>query len=138
MAYQKKCCRKEPSSNCPGVCWNAQLSKWMVRITRDKQKFYLGVYADLDDAIAVREDIENRADIVRAVQKLAVQRKAQRKLVVSKRNSSGCRGVSIHMGKYIRARITTIGGERINLGSFRTVAEATKAYQKAQRRQIGK
>ena len=42
----------------PGVCWDATTQKWRVTIKSQGKTIRLGRYADLDEAIAVREKAE--------------------------------------------------------------------------------
>lgn len=41
-----------------GVRWIEQNKKWMVRITVNKERKYLGLYEDLEDAVKARKEAE--------------------------------------------------------------------------------
>jgi hypothetical protein len=133
MAYKK---RRKKKVLCkydyPGVYYHHKLQKWAARITSEGQQCFLGVYDTEEEAIEVRQVIESKADIVKAAGKLAAQRRKKRRLIKYKSNSTGQRGVSYSKAGYFRARIT-VDGQRIELGTFNTVADATKAYREAER-----
>lgn len=46
---------KTNSSGHSGVKWNKKLNKWMVQITRNKERKHLGIYENLQDAIIARK-----------------------------------------------------------------------------------
>lgn len=50
----------ETKSNCRGVYWNGKINKWVVEIWENKNRRYLGVYSDLNEAIKVRKEAENK------------------------------------------------------------------------------
>lgn len=47
-------------SGCNGVNWFKESQKWMVRITVDNEVIYLGLYENLEDAIRVRKEAEEK------------------------------------------------------------------------------
>lgn len=47
-------------SGCNGVNWFKKSRKWMVRITVDNKIIYLGLYENLEDAIKVRKEAEEK------------------------------------------------------------------------------
>ena len=49
---------KSNTSGYRGVKWNARLNKWQVQITKNKQRTHLGVFEELQDAIAARRFAE--------------------------------------------------------------------------------
>ncbi|WP_119775916.1 HNH endonuclease [Dehalobacter sp. MCB1] len=49
---------KTNSSGHKGVKWNARLDKWQSQITHNKIRVHLGVYDELQDAIAARRTAE--------------------------------------------------------------------------------
>jgi hypothetical protein len=50
--------RIDNQSGCPGVVWDRQRGKWMVRVKADKQDKYIGRYSDLGEAVQVRKAAE--------------------------------------------------------------------------------
>lgn len=52
--------RKDNISGCKGVSWDKQLSKWRARIKHNYKTIHLGVFEDLDDAIAARKKAERK------------------------------------------------------------------------------
>ena len=48
------------TSGCPGVCWNKNKQKWIVRITVNKKVIYLGYYINFEDAVKVRKNAEEK------------------------------------------------------------------------------
>ena len=51
---------KNNKSGVKGISWNPKLNKWQVSLQINKQPQYLGVYTNLDDAIKVRKDAEDK------------------------------------------------------------------------------
>ena len=51
---------KNNTSGCKGVTWMKRLNKWQVAISVNKKSIYLGVYSDLNKAIAVRKEAEKK------------------------------------------------------------------------------
>ena len=49
---------KNNKSGCIGVSWGRTSKKWKALISDKKKRIYLGVYADIDDAIKARHDAE--------------------------------------------------------------------------------
>jgi len=49
---------KHNKSGITGIYWCNSANKWAVQISKDKVKHYLGVYADLTEAIAIRKQAE--------------------------------------------------------------------------------
>lgn len=47
-----------PDSGVDGVYWHKQSGKWMARLKSNGKWIYLGTYADLDEAIAIRRRAE--------------------------------------------------------------------------------
>ena len=47
-------------SNCHGVTWKEDISKWVVEIWENKNRRYLGIYSDLNEAIQVRKAAEEK------------------------------------------------------------------------------
>jgi hypothetical protein len=101
-------------------------------VTTEGQRFFLGVYDTEEEAIEVRQEIENKASIAKAAEKRAAQRRKKRRLIKHKNNTTGQRGVSHSKAGYFRARII-VDGERIALGTFDAVADVAKAYREAER-----
>lgn len=52
--------RRDNKSGCTGVCWHKAANKWSVEIKYNKQRIYLGLYENLDEAIKVRKDAEEK------------------------------------------------------------------------------
>lgn len=50
--------RSDSSSGVSGVCWDGQFDKWRARITIDKKRKSLGLFANFDDAVAARKQAE--------------------------------------------------------------------------------
>ena len=46
--------RKDSTSGCPGVNWDAPHNKWRVRLVHNSVRVELGFYTDLEQAVAVR------------------------------------------------------------------------------------
>jgi len=51
---------KNNTSGCSGVTWKEKNQKWEVRINVNKKRYYLGLYDNLDEAIKVRKDAEQK------------------------------------------------------------------------------
>jgi hypothetical protein len=49
---------KNNSSGCTGVSYCKKLNKWQVEINYNKQKIYLGIFENIQDAIDVRKEAE--------------------------------------------------------------------------------
>lgn len=45
--------RKNNTSGIKGVCWNKRLSKWFAQIMKDKVKYHLGYFDDINEAAKV-------------------------------------------------------------------------------------
>ena len=43
-----------------GVCWNEKINKWVVEIWENKNRRYLGAYSDLNVAIKIRKEAEDK------------------------------------------------------------------------------
>lgn len=53
------CCkRKDNLSGCKGVSWLERLQKWQVNIQYKKQNYYIGVFENIEDAVAARKQAE--------------------------------------------------------------------------------
>ena len=50
----------ETESGYHGVYWNNKINKWIVEIWENKNRRYMGSYSDLNEAIKVRKEAENR------------------------------------------------------------------------------
>jgi hypothetical protein len=53
--------RSKPSNNTsghPGICWHKQSSKWRARIRHNKKHIHLGLFTDIEEAIAARKAAE--------------------------------------------------------------------------------
>ena len=48
------------TSRAVGVTWNKNANKWMAQIAVGGENRYLGIYSNIDDAIAARKDAEQR------------------------------------------------------------------------------
>lgn len=51
---------KNNTSGCSGVTWKEKNQKWEVRITVNKKRYNLGLYTDLNEAIKVRKEAEQK------------------------------------------------------------------------------
>jgi hypothetical protein len=51
---------KNNTSGCKGVTWMKRLNKWQVMLYCNKQRHYLGVYSDYDEAVRVRKEAEEK------------------------------------------------------------------------------
>ena len=51
---------KNNTSGCSGVTWKEKNNKWEVRISVNKKRYNLGLYSDLDEAIKVRKQAEQK------------------------------------------------------------------------------
>lgn len=49
---------KNNTSGCKGVVWMERLKKWQVMLYYKKQRIYLGIYEDYDEAVRVRKEAE--------------------------------------------------------------------------------
>lgn len=49
---------KNNTSGCKGVSWMPRLNKWQVSLNYKKQRIYLGVYSDYDEAVKIRKEAE--------------------------------------------------------------------------------
>lgn len=52
--------RNTNTSGVTGVCWNKKANKWMARITYNNKDYYLGLFDELEDAIAARKKAEDK------------------------------------------------------------------------------
>lgn len=52
--------RSDNTSGHRGICWHKRAKKWMVRLKSDNVDKYLGVFADLQDAINARKAAEEK------------------------------------------------------------------------------
>ncbi len=53
-----KSLRRNNTSGCTGVSWNAQLGLWTAYITFQKKRYYLGGYHEIEDAVHERKKAE--------------------------------------------------------------------------------
>ena len=51
---------KNNTSGCKGVTWSKRLNKWQVMLYCNKQRHYLGIYSDYDEAVKVRKEAEEK------------------------------------------------------------------------------
>lgn len=51
---------KNNTSGCKGVTWMKRLNKWQAAISVKGKSIYLGVYSNIEDAIKVRKEAENK------------------------------------------------------------------------------
>ena len=51
---------KNNTSGCSGVTWKEKNQKWEVRISVNKKRYNLGLYTDLNEAIKVRKEAEQK------------------------------------------------------------------------------
>lgn len=51
---------KNNTSGVSGVSYNKKTNKWLVRITVNKKRIYIGSYKDFEDAMLARKDAENK------------------------------------------------------------------------------
>jgi len=51
---------KTNTSGYKGISWNDKLNKWQVGLQYNKKNHYLGVYSDLEEAIKVRKEAEEK------------------------------------------------------------------------------
>ena len=49
---------KTNKSGCHGVRWNKATNNWRVTISRDKKRYHIGMFKNIDDAIAARKKAE--------------------------------------------------------------------------------
>lgn len=54
--------RSDNTSGITGVYWHRQRGKWGARIRRDNRNYYLGLYDDINKAIAARQRANERFD----------------------------------------------------------------------------
>lgn len=50
--------RRDNTSGHPGVCWHKQRSKWVARIMHNQKQIHLGLFTDIEEAIAARKAAE--------------------------------------------------------------------------------
>lgn len=55
---QNRSKRKDNKSGFTGIIWKAERNKWFTYITVNKKKLYLGIFTELENAIAVRKQAE--------------------------------------------------------------------------------
>lgn len=51
---------KNNTSGCAGVTWKEKNQKWEVRISVNKKRYYLGLYDNINEAIKVRKEAEEK------------------------------------------------------------------------------
>ena len=51
---------KTNTSGYKGISWNDKLNKWQVNLQYNKKNHYLGVYSDLEEAIKIRKEAEEK------------------------------------------------------------------------------
>jgi hypothetical protein len=55
--------RKDNKSGVKGICWNKQYRRWQVEAKLNKERFPLGYFVDLKDAIAARAAFDMRVGL---------------------------------------------------------------------------